>query len=288
MNQDPVLAVALPITLFFIMLSMGTTLKYTDFKQVFALPKIILVGLISQMLLLPLLAFCVLSLLQIPLDISAEIIVGFMILAFSPGGTSSNLFSFIAGGRVALSITLTVVASLITPITIPLLSQVILQWQMGDRNDISLPLLPTFLKLAVVTIIPVTLGMILRYQFPALCLNFQSQITKIPMFMLLLVILAIISTNIEQMPQLLQMTAAPALLLASLALIMGYIFSRFIGSSHQDSHTIAIETGIQNGGTAMVVTGTILNNPVMTIAPVMYGILMLVPTFLYIFWAKRR
>ncbi|MDH3355283.1 MAG: hypothetical protein OEL79_08730, partial [Chromatiales bacterium] len=84
------------------------------------------------------------------------------------------------------------------------------------------------------------------------------------------------------------MTAIPSLLLASIALMMGYGFARLLSTDHQDAHTIAIETGIQNGGTAILVTGTILQNPTMTIAPVMYGILMLVPTFIYIAWAKHR
>ncbi|MCW8826062.1 MAG: bile acid:sodium symporter family protein [Gammaproteobacteria bacterium] len=288
MNQDPVLAIALPLTLFCIMLSMGTTLQLADFRRVLGIPKIIMIGLISQMILLPLLVLAVIILLEIPFKLSPEIIVGFMILALSPGGTTSNLFSFMAGGRVALSITLTAVVSLLTPITIPLLGALVLQWQMGSSSDLSLPLIPTFMKLAVVTIIPVALGMVLRHRYPDFCLRNQNQITRVPMVMLLLVIGGIILTNIEQMPMLLEMTAIPALLIASLALAMGYSFARLSRSDRQDSHTVAIETGIQNGGTAILVTGTILHNPVMTIAPVMYGILMLIPTLIYIAWAKRR
>lgn len=288
MNQDPVLAIALPITLFCIMLSMGTTLQLADFKRVLVVPKIVLIGMVSQMLLLPLLVLLVIMLLKVPFQLSPEIIVGFMILAFSPGGTTSNMFSFMAGGRVALSITLTAIVSLLTPITIPLLGALALQWQMGESSEISLPLIPTFMKLAVVTLIPVTLGMVLRYRYPQACQRYQNPITRIPMVMLLLVIAGIIITNIEQMPRLLEMTAIPALVIAALALVVGYNFARMSRSDHQDSHTVAIETGIQNGGTAILVTGTILQNPVMTIAPVMYGILMLLPTFVYIAWARRR
>lgn len=288
MNQDPVLAIALPLTLFCIMLSMGTTLQLADFRRVIAVPRAMMIGLVSQMILLPLLALAVITLLAVPFKLSPEIMVGFMILAFSPGGTSSNMFSFLAGGRVALSITLTAVVSLITPLTIPLLAAPVLAWQMGSSSDISLPLLPTFMKLAVVTIIPVVLGMVLRQRFAEGCQRHQKSITRVPMLMLLLVIGGIIYTNIEQMPALLQMTAVPSLLLASLALVMGYGFARLSHADHPDAHTIAIETGIQNGGTAILVTGTILHNPTMTIAPVMYGILMLLPTFIYIAWTRWR
>ncbi|MDH3355070.1 MAG: bile acid:sodium symporter, partial [Chromatiales bacterium] len=248
MNQDPVLAIALPLTLFCIMLSMGTTLVTADFRRVTQLPKPLFIGLVSQMLLLPLLTLMILLVLAEPLKLPPEIIVGFMILAFSPGGTSSNMLAFLAGGRVALSITLTAVVSLITPVTIPLLSAEVLQWQMGSSSDISLPFFITFMKLAVVTIIPVILGMTLRHRYADSCQKHQRLITRVPMGMLLLVITGIILTNWEKMPELLQMTAIPSLLLASIALMMGYGFARLLSTDHQDAHTIAIETGIQNGG----------------------------------------
>jgi len=89
------------------------------------------------------------------------------------------------------------------------------------------------------------------------------------------------------MPYFIEQTGLPALLLASLALVAGYIFSRSMQRNKTDSRTIAIETSIQNGGTATLITGTILQNPAMTIAPVMYGIIMLIPIFIYLFWLQR-
>jgi len=287
MNQDPVLAIALPLTLFCIMFSMGTTLVPADFRRVIELPKVLILGLISQMIFLPLLALAVIGLLETPFRLQPEIIVGFMILAFSPGGTTSNMFSYLAGGRVALSITLTALVSLITPITIPLLGALVLHWQMGEEASITLPFLPTFMKLAIVTFLPVSLGMLLRNRKPEFCDRYKALLTQLPLFMLLAVIAGIIFNNLEKMPDFLKVTAIPALLLASLALLLGYGIARLGRADKRDARTVAIETGIQNGGTAILVTGTILQNQAMTIAPVMYGILMLIPTFAYIFWIRR-
>ncbi len=282
MNQDVVLAIALPVTLFLIMFGMGSGLLINDFVRLKQMPAAILTGITAQMLLLPILAYILLSL----FNISPELFVGFMILALSPGGTTSNLFSFMANGNLALSISLTAIVSLITPFTIPLVAGWVLAVQLNDSTTIHLPFLVTVLKLSVVTLVPVALGMLLRNYKSDFCIKYQILLTRIPFMMLLMVIAGIINNNWERMPEFITQTGFPTILLSSLALIIGYGFSRFARQNKQNSRTIAIETSIQNGGTAILVTGTILNNNEMTIAPVMYGILMLVPMFFYLAWFK--
>ncbi|MCG8489729.1 MAG: bile acid:sodium symporter family protein [Chromatiales bacterium] len=284
MNHDIVLKLALPVTLFCIMFSMGSSLVAADFKRVLETPAAVITGVVSQMVVLPVAAFIMLSLLQLP----PELFIGFMILAFSPGGTTSNMFSYLAQGDVALSITLTAIVSLVTPLTIPLLGGLVLEWQLGDQSEIVLPFLPTFAKLVVITLIPVLLGMLLRHYRAAFCLRYEGVITRIPLIMLLLVIGGIIWQNRASMALFLDQTGVPALMLSSIALGLGYAVAKLARLQVRTARTIAIETGIQNGGTAILVTGTILNNPNMTVAPVMYGILMLIPTFAYILWLSRR
>ncbi|MCU7853137.1 MAG: bile acid:sodium symporter family protein [Candidatus Thiodiazotropha sp. (ex Monitilora ramsayi)] len=284
MNQDFVLSLALPVTLFCIMFSMGTSLVTRDFRLIVESPSSVLIGIVSQMVILPIVALILLMVLQLP----PELFVGFMILAFSPGGTTSNMFSYLGRGNVALSITLTAIVSLVTPLTIPLLGGPLIEWQLGSHSEIVLPFASTFAKLVVVTLIPVALGMILRHYRTGFCLKYEKLLTRIPLVMLLIVIIGIIRQNWESMPLFLSQTGMPALILASVALAAGYGFARMGRLNETDSRTVAIETGIQNGGTAILVTGTILNNPTMTIAPVMYGILMLIPTFAYIAWLNRR
>lgn len=283
MNQDLILAVALPVTLFCIMFSMGAGLTPGDFKKVAQNPGTIFAGITSQMLLLPALAFVLLY----PLKLPAEIFAGFMILALSPGGTTSNMFSYLAGGNLALSISLTAVVSAVAPFTIPLIAGWILATQLGSSTNIQLPYLQTLTKLLVVTLIPVLLGMILRHFKQDFCHRHKLWMTRLPLMMLLLVIAGIIHQNWQNMPTFIAQTGLPALLLATLAIISGYFFARSLKQNETDARTIAIETSIQNGGTAILVTGTILQNPTMTIAPVMYGILMLIPIFIYLLWLTR-
>lgn len=283
MPQDSILAIVLPVTLFFIMFSMGSRLVIADFKLLKHNTNSMLSGLAAQLLLLPLLTFVLLTALQPP----AEIFIGFMILALSPGGTTSNMFSYLANGNLALSISLTAVVSLIAPLSIPLIGSWIIELHQGQAVDFQLPFLQTMSKLILVTLIPLILGMLLRHYNAAFCQRNERWITRLPLTMLLLVIGGIIQQNLANMPYFIQQTGIAALLLASLALVMGYFFARLMKCNQSDARTIAIETSIQNGGTAILVTGTILNNPTMTIAPVMYGILMLIPVFLYLLIIKR-
>jgi BASS family bile acid:Na+ symporter len=281
MNQDLVLDLALPITLFCIMFGMGINLSLSHFGLLLKHPLSVITGIASQMLVLPLLAFILLY----PLHLPPEIFAGFMILSLCPGGTTSNVFSYLAGGNLALSITLTAIVSVITPFSIPLAATWVLASQQQTGN-IELPFLPTMVKLIVVTLIPVALGMLLRNLKPAFCLRYSHFFIRIPIIMLLLVIGGIIHQNWRDMPAFLQQTGMPALMLASAALVVAYLLARSMKQHETAARTIAIETSIQNGGTAILITGTILHNPAMTIAPVMYGILMLIPVSIFAFTSR--
>ena len=289
MNQDFVLDLALPLTLFLMMLSMGSTLRPRDFALLARRPAVVATGISSQLLLLPLLALLLLALLRLsPLPMSPEIYAGFVILALSPGGTTSNVFSYLAGGNVALSITLTALVSLVAPFSLPLAANLILSGESPGVGGFRLPVLDTVRKLLLVTLLPVSLGMLLRRFAGGFCLRRERLLTRVPFAMLLLVICGIAAQNWTLMPSFLAQTGIPALLLAAVALAAGYAWARLLRRDARDARTIAIETSIQNGGTAMLVTGTILHNPAMTIAPVMYGILMLLPMFAYLLLLRRR
>lgn len=284
MNQDPILGVALPVTLFCIMFGMGTALTLAHFRELLRQPRSIAVGMTAQMLLLPLLAWGLLSLFALP----PELFVGFMILALAPGGTTSNALSYLAGGNLALSIVLTAIVSLLVPLTIPLIAAPLIESRLGIQAAIALPFGPTLGKLVLVGLLPVLLGMWLRHVRPDFCRRHEALLTRVPLLMLLAVIAGIIVTAWERMPGFLEMTAGPALILATAALLMGYGFARLLREPPANARTIAIETAIQNGGTAIFVTGTLLQQPAMTVAPVMYGILMLLPVLAWLGLLRLR
>lgn len=283
MNQDLVLSLALPVTLFLLMFSMGTTLQLADFRELILRPRKLAVGLSAQLLLLPLIAVALLRV----MPMSEELYVGFIILALSPGGTTSNLFSYLSDGNVALSIALTAVVSVIAPFSLPVAAN----WLLADElatGSVSLPVLPTVLRLLVITLLPLTLGMVVRARHRVWCRTHERALTRVPFVMLLLVIAGIVHQNWDRMPEFLAQTTGPALILATAALGLAYAYAKLALGSARDARTVAIETSIQNGGTAMLVTGTILQNSAMTVAPIMYGILMLVPMFSYLGLRKLR
>jgi BASS family bile acid:Na+ symporter len=284
MNQDPILAIALPITLFCIMFGMGTALTLDNFRLLLRQPRPILIGMLSQMLLLPLLAWLLLSLFDLP----PELFVGFMILALAPGGTTSNAFTYLAGGNLALSIALTAIVSLLVPLSIPLIAAPLIESRLGIEAAIALPFGPTLGKLVAVGLLPVFLGMWLRHVRPGFCRRHEAVLTRLPLLLLLAVIAGIIASAWHRMPGFLEATAVPALSLATAALFAGYGFARLMREDPRNARTIAIETSIQNGGTAIFVTGSLLQQPAMTVAPVMYGILMLLPVFAWLMLLRLR
>ncbi|MGB3636992.1 MAG: bile acid:sodium symporter [Rivularia sp. (in: cyanobacteria)] len=167
MQSSFLTTVFLPLALFIIMLGMGLGLTLNDFKRVFIQSKAVILGLIAQLIVLPTIGF----LLATIFPLSPELAVGVMILAACPGGPTSNMVSYLVRGNVALSITLTAISSLITVFTIPIVVNLAMQKFMGEAIALQLPFLKTLIQIAVITFIPVALGMLLhRYapQFAAL------------------------------------------------------------------------------------------------------------------------
>ncbi|MDX1319558.1 MAG: bile acid:sodium symporter family protein, partial [Oceanospirillum sp.] len=264
MSNGILLGVVLPAALFIIMLGMGMTLKPADFGRVFTLPKAVLVGLTGQMLFVPLLAFGVVTLFQLP----PELAVGLMVLSFAPGGATSNMMTFLSRGDVALSITLTAFASVMTPFTMPLLTQLSLDHWMGASQPIELPIAQTMLRLFVITVVPVSIGMWLHAKKPDLSQKLAKVVKPLSIGFLAMVIIGIVAKHWTQMPEFLAAVGWPVIVLNSLALGLGYLFARMNGLNVPQQLTVGIEVGVQNGGTALLVTGAILGNSVMSVPPV--------------------
>ncbi|MGK7932168.1 MAG: bile acid:sodium symporter family protein, partial [Microcystaceae cyanobacterium] len=150
MESNFLTAVFLPLALFIIMLGMGLGLTIKDFTRILVDPKAVIIGLIAQLILVPLTGFLLASL----FPLSPELAVGVVIIAACPGGATSNLITYLVKGNVALSITLTAISSVITIFTIPFLINLSMQQFMGEGVAFQLPFLTTVIKIAVITFIP--------------------------------------------------------------------------------------------------------------------------------------
>ncbi len=284
MELTELIKIALPVSLALIMLSMGLTLKLEDFQRVIfgETRKAFTIGFTLQMLFVPLLA---LLLLQI-FELNPLLAVGLMVLSFSPGGTTSNLFSYMAKGDVALSVTLTGMAAVITPFTIPVLTEMTLQMQLGESRDVSIPVLLTMKRLIIVTVMPLAIGMVWRYFYTQNATRVHYFLHRFSTILFLLVILTIIKQQSDLLPFFLQEVGFICLLMMIAAMGIAYIISRLFGVDIAQQKTISIEVGMQHGGMALIVTQTVLENTTMSIVPVIYGLLMLIPVVLVVLFSS--
>ena len=154
--------IGLPIALILIMTGVGMTLRPANFTEVARQPKAFFVGALAQLLLLPVAALFVIYL----FDLQGELAVGLFILALCPGGTTSNLYSYLAKADVGLSVALTAMVGFITPFSLPLLAAWAIEHFLGENTSFQLPLLKTWLTLMIVSVLPVLLGMWFNFKWP--------------------------------------------------------------------------------------------------------------------------
>ncbi len=270
METSPLISIGLPISLFIIMVGIGLTLTLRDFGQVTRNPRSIVVGTVAQILLMPLVAFAIAPF----LGLAPALAVGLVIIAACPGGTTSNLFVLLARGHIALSILLTVSASLITIITLPFFTNYALQMYFGEAANISLPVGKTIAMLVVIVLLPVALGMFIRTKAPAKAQKAEGMVSIFGGFVLLLLIIALLWGSRERLPELLAQAGPAAFLLNLAGIVIGLGLSRLAGLSQRESLAIAVELGIKNGTIALMVTLTLLESSEMSIPAVVYSVLM--------------
>lgn len=270
MPADLLTQVILPLSLFIIMFGMGLSLKLNDFKCILKSKKAMTIGLIGQMLILPSIAFLIAIAFQLPPEIS----VGIIIIALAPGGATSNMFTYLSKGDVALSISLTAVVSLITPFSIPLITALSLDYFMGSGANIELPILKTITQLLGITIVPVILGMLFLARWENAAKKIENILKWFSIFFLFLIIILIIGKSFTDIMGFFMQIGLAVLLLNISVLLIGYLLAKWASLSHAQTVTIGFEIGIQNGTLAILVAGTLIGNITMTIPATVYGILM--------------
>ncbi|MDC0663634.1 bile acid:sodium symporter family protein [Marinobacter sp. SS21] len=283
MESSPLVSVGLPISLFIIMIGIGMTLTLRDFRQVTINPRGMIVGTFAQILLMPLVAFALAWL----LGLAPAMAVGLVIIAACPGGTTSNLFVLLARGHVALSILLTVTASLLTILTLPLFTNWALQLQFGTQEDIVLPIGKTIAMLVGIVLFPVALGMAVRTRAPALAQRAEGAVSVFGGLVLALLILGLLYGIRDRIGELLVQAGPAAILLNIAGIALGLLVSRCSGLSQRESLAVAMELGIKNGTIALMVTLTLLESSDMSIPAAVYGVLMFPTGFVLVSFGRR-
>ena len=284
--QQAFIANAIPFALAVIMFGMGLKLRTADFTRVIRYPRAASVGLACQILLLPALALVLVHL--IPLR--PEFAIGVLLIALSPGGAVSNLFSLLARGDIALSVTLTAISSVLSVVTVPLLLNAALLLLLGEGVEIHLPVGPTMVQIAWITVVPVSLGMLVRYRAPRFAQRTDRPVRYLSFAFLALAVVLILLRERGNLTELLLTAGPAAVLLNILAMALGYGLASLAGIDGARRHTLTIEVGIQNAilATAIAVSPHMLGSTTIAMVPTIYGFTMSLIAFGYVGWAASR
>ena len=263
----------LPISLAIIMFGMGLTLVVGDFGRLFTYPKAVIVGLCNQLIFLPLIGFSIILL----FDLSSSMAIGIMILALCPGGPTSNLITQVARGNIGLSVTLTALASLITVFTIPIILSKAITYFTGETGVvIELPIVQTMLQILVITVIPVSIGMVIRKKNEGFALRMERPMRTASTVLFVVIFLLVMIANKDLIVEAMKEVGLATLILNLATMALGYITARAFRIKGKSQISITIESGIQNGTLAFVIATTILNNVEMGLPTGAYSIWMFI------------
>ena len=273
-----------PIALALIMLGLGLGLTTQDFIRVLKNPKDFLVGFISQLVILPIVAFILIKI----LNTSVEIALGVMIIAAAPGGITTNVLTKFAKGDVALSVSLTAVISVISIITVPLIVFTSADLLRIDLTSQNISLTGTAIKMSGVVAVPVILGMIIRKFAENFISSKISIIDKITGILFVIVFVAIWIEEKDNIVEYLSQAGLVVLILNVVMMFIAYNLAKAFATGLEQRKCIAIECGLQNGTLAVFVATQISNEIVYLIPTAAYALIMYITGFIFIYFLRNK
>ena len=276
----------LPATIAVITLGLGLTLTVGDLRNVFYYPRGLVVGLLCQLVLLPLLAFSIAGVTGLP----PELAVGLVLISVCPGGATSNLINYLVRNNVALTISLTAVNSIITIFTIPLITLLALDVFLDQQAMIRLSFTESVIKIFLLTVLPASTGILIRHYREKFALKLEKPLRFILPILLLIVYSGVLflergdgRMDIRQFLFILPF----ALALNISAMFSGFYIPRIFRLVLKDRATIAVDVGLQNSTLAIFVAGEILNDLSLGMVAVVYGSFSFFTTWAFGYLAKK-
>lgn len=276
------ITIGLPVSLFIIMIGMGLSLTMGDFKRVQEQPRGVVVGTVLQLIGVPLLGFAIGGIVG-----GGLLAAGIVLVATMPGGTTSNVLTYLARGNLALSITLTVIASLLTVLTIPFYMSYALAWFVGEATELALPFAKTLITMMVIVIIPVCIGMLIRAKKPELSQRFEPAINKFAMFVLIAIIILIMVSERNNLLDWFEQAWLAVLLLNVGAIAIGMLGGRLSGLNKRDSLTVSIEMCVKNTTLGLTIALSLLQSAEMALPLAVYGLSMYVSVAALCWYGRR-
>lgn len=232
--------------LMIVMFGMGLTLKFEDFKVVFTRPKDIIIGAIAQFTIMPLLAFLLSLIFKLP----TELAVGVILVGTCPGGTSSNVMTYLAKGDVALSVGMTSVSTILAPFATPLLT-LLYAGQRVNVNAVNM-----FISIVQVVIIPIGLGFIINRFFHKFTSNIKEILPLISVLAIVSIVAAVVSANSSRLMQVGYLIIIVVILHNCLGYLLGFTVGKLLRLDNSKCKAISIEVGMQNSGLATSLAAT--------------------------------
>lgn len=271
--------IVIPV-LIFLMFCIGLELRLSNFKLILRQPLSIIIGSLAQLLIHPLIAWLILSFVDIP----NEFKIGIIIIASCPGGASSNAFSYLVKGDVALSVVLTSLTSVLSIFTIPIIVSAFIYFEIGDNVNFNLPFFKLLIQNVVFLLVPIIIGMVLtRYSE-----NFVKKISfltkKLPIYLLLLLITVFFIENRGVIADNFSQLSIMLTILVISVMLVSYFISLFLGIKIAQRKTIIIGVGIKNAAQAILIATSpiILHNSKIGIPAVLYALIMNIVVLSYV------
>ena len=273
--------IVLPI-LTLLMFDLGLTLKPQDFKLIAQRPKPVIVGLIGQIILLPLIAWLII-LSPITNNISPLFVIGIMLVACSPGGSSSNVFSMLAKGDVALSVTLTACSSIITLFSLPL----IMAWvttNVGEATDIHLPVGNLLIQNIVLMVVPISIGFIVNIYKEHVAAKIHNVLKRIAMPALVLLVTVFFFQHKQTIVAEFASLGLTITVLILATTGCGALLAWLLKLTTKERRTLVIEIGMQNAAQAITIACSplIFNNEIIAIPAIIYALMMNLILLVYV------
>lgn len=269
MQQSLALSVGLPTVLCIIMLGLGLSLNIDDFRSVLREPRAVFIGLICQIGILPVICF----LLAFYSGLPPAIAVGMMLLAASPGGTSATLYTHLARGDVALSITLTAITSALSIVTVPLIANFSLHQFYGESAAIYLELAQVA-QIFVIAVAPAMIGILIQRKYPALARRLEKPVKLLAMIFLLAVVIFALATQWSLVAIWGPTLGVVVLVFNLISMAVGYFVPRLLRVSDRQAIALAMSIGMHNAALviAVALSDHMLGNREMAIPPAAYGL----------------
>ena len=272
-----------PIALALIMLALGLGLTGQDFLRVIKQPKDFIIGLICQLILLPIIAFILIKIFNTPIELA----LGVMIIAAAPGGVTSNVLTKFANGDVALSVSLTAVISLISIISVPFI--IFKSADLLQITNISkeISIIGISMKMFLVVTLPVLLGMLIR-KFATFFIDSKRQlIQRISIILFAFVFAAIWIEEWENIISYIVQAGTITLTLNVVMMMIAYYLAKFLASGVAQRKCISLECGLQNGTLAVFVASQLFNDITFLIPTAAYALIMFLTSLIFVFFVRK-